>query len=78
MGDRVPLQGTIWRTRSGPTWEFTIDGIIEGSTGSAAQFLFHYEYLPEANVRGRGSVGQYIIWVDDPARSAEIVDGLGR
>ena len=35
----------IWRTRSGATWEFTIDGIIDRSSGSAAQFLFHYEYL---------------------------------
>ena len=76
VGDRIPLQGTIWRTRNGSTWEFTIDGIIEGSTGSAAQFLFHYEYLAEANVRGRGSVGQYIIRVDDPARSAEIAAAI--
>ena len=76
VGDRIPLQGTIWRTRSGPTWEFTIDGIIKGSTGSAAQFLFHYEYLAEANVRGRGSVGQYIIRVEDPARSAEIASAI--
>ena len=76
VGDRIPLQGTIWRTRSGPTWEFTIDGIIEGSTGSAAQFLFHHEYLAEANVRGRGSVGQYIIRVDDPERSAEIAAAI--
>ncbi|MCE2515255.1 MAG: ABC transporter permease, partial [Acidobacteria bacterium] len=78
VGDRIPLQGTIWRTRSGPTWEFTIDGIIEEVTGGAAQFLFHYEYLAEANVNGRGFVGQYIIRVDDAARSAEIaaaVDG---
>ena len=71
VGDRIPLQGTIWRTHSGPTWEFTIDGIIEEVTSGAAQFLFHYEYLAEANVNGRGFVGQYIIRVDDPSRSAE-------
>ena len=76
VGDRIPLQGTIWRTRSGPTWEFTIDGIIEGVTGGAAQFLFHHEYLAEANVNGRGFVGQYIIRVDDPARSAEVAAAI--
>ena len=78
VGDRIPLQGTIWRTRSGSTWEFTLDGIFEESTAGAAQFLFHYEYLAEANVRGRGFVGQYVVRVDDPSRSAEIaaaVDG---
>ncbi len=76
VGDRIPLQGTIWRTHSGPTWEFTIDGIIEEVTGGAAQFLFHYEYLAEANVNGRGFVGQYIIRVDDPARSAEVAAAI--
>ena len=76
VGDRIPLQGTIWRTRSGPTWEFTLDGIIDGSSGGAAQFLFHYDYLAEANVNGRGFVGQYVIRVDDPARSAEIAAAI--
>ncbi len=76
VGDRIPLQGTIWRTRSGSAWEFNIEGIIDGATGGAAQFLFHYDYLAEANVRGRGFVGQYVIRVDDPARSAEIAAAI--
>ena len=68
--------GATWRTCSAATWEFTIDGIIDRSTGSAAQFLFHHEYLTEANVRGRGSVGQYIVRVDDSARSAEVAAAI--
>ena len=76
VGDRIPLQGTIWRTRNGATWEFTIEAIIDGSTGSAAQFLFDHEYLAEANVRGRGTVGQYIVRVDDSARSAEVAAAI--
>ena len=27
VGDRIPLQGTIWRTDDGANWEFTISGI---------------------------------------------------
>ena len=76
VGDRIPLQGTIWRPRDGATWEFTIEAIVDGSTGSAAQFLFHHEYLAEANVRGRGTVGQYIVRVDDSARSVEIAAAI--
>ena len=76
VGNRIPLQGTIWRTRNGATWEFTIQAIVDGSTGSAAQFLFHHEYLAEANVRGRGSVGQYIVRVDNSARSAEVAAAI--
>ncbi|MDP7338759.1 MAG: hypothetical protein QF786_05530, partial [Vicinamibacterales bacterium] len=30
VGDRIPLQGTIWRTQDGDTWEFTIEGIYDG------------------------------------------------
>ena len=35
VGDRIPLQGTIWRTRDCSTWEFTI-GIIDGSTARSS------------------------------------------
>ena len=74
VGDRVPLQGTIWRTKDGPTWEFTIDGIYEGAeTGTdTSQMFFHHEYLAEANSEGRGFVGWYVIRVDDPAQAVAI------
>ena len=74
VGDRIPIQGTIFRTRSGPTWEFTIDGIydspVEGYDTSS--FYFHHEYLMEANDQGQRFIGQYVIRIDDPARSADV------
>ncbi len=73
VGDRIPIQGTIYRTRSGPTWEFDLDGIYDGEPGTdTTQFFFHYEYLAEANDQGRGFVGWYVIRIDDPARAVEI------
>ena len=73
VGDRIPIQGTIYRTRSGPTWEFDLNGIYDGETGTdTTQFFFHYEYLAEANDQGRGFVGWYVIRIDDPARAVEI------
>ena len=78
VGDRIPLQGTIFRTRSGPTWEFTIDGIYEAGTEGydTSTFLFHHEYLMEANDQGARFVGQYVIRVDDPARSADVAAAI--
>ena len=78
VGDRIPLQGTIFRTRSGPTWEFTIDGIYEaGAEGyDTSTFYFHHEYLMEANDQGARFIGQYIIRVDDPARSADVAAAI--
>ena len=74
VGDRIPIQGTIFRTRSGPTWEFTIDGIYEaGEEGyDTSTMYFHHDYLMEANELGQRFVGQYIIRIGDPARAADI------
>ncbi len=78
VGDRIPLQGTIFRTRSGPTWEFTIDGIYEaGQEGyDTSTFYFHHEYLMGANAEGVRFVGQYVIRVDDPAQSADVAAAI--
>jgi putative ABC transport system permease protein len=74
VGDRIPIEGTIFRTRSGPTWEFTIDGIYEAGTEGydTSTFLFHHEYLMEANALGQRFIGQFIIRIDDPAQSAAV------
>tara|TARA_B100000315_G_scaffold231767_1_gene243409 strand:- start:118 stop:1269 length:1152 start_codon:yes stop_codon:yes gene_type:complete len=78
VGDRIPLQGTIWRTQSGDTWEFTIDGIYDGAEQGTdtTQFLFHYDYFAEANSLGRGFVGWYMIRIDDPNRAVAIGDTI--
>ena len=72
VGDRVPLQGTIWRTPDDSPWEFTLDGIYEGAEPETdtGQFFFHYEYL--SDTLEPGLVGWYMIRVDEPARADEI------
>ena len=59
---------------SGDTWELTIDGIYDGAEQGTdtSQFLFHYDYLAEANSLGRGFVGWYMIRIADPSRAGEI------
>lgn len=77
IGDRIPIQGTIWRKKDGSsTWEFTIRGIYDGAAQGTdtTQFLFHYDYFDEARWAGEGLVGWYIIRVDDPAKAAEIAE----
>jgi len=75
VGDRVPIQGTIFRQRDGgSTWAFTIDGIYEGDKPGVdnTQFFFHYEFLNEARNWGEDMVGWYILRVDDPDQSAQV------
>lgn len=71
VGDRIPLQGTIFNT--GRPWEFTIDAVYDGATGvDTTQFLFHYDFLREAGMGGQSLVGWYVIRVDDPQQSADV------
>ncbi len=74
VGDRIPLQGTIFRTADDAPWEFTIDGVYEaGEEGyDTSVMYFHYEYLAEANSQGQRLIGQYVIRVEDPAEADAI------
>jgi putative ABC transport system permease protein len=74
VGDRVPIQGTIYRRKDGSAlWTFTLAGIYDGDKPGVdtTQFFFHYAYLDEARQWGQGLVGWYVLRVTDPERSAE-------
>jgi putative ABC transport system permease protein len=80
IGDRIPLQGTIWRVPGGGPWTFNLRGIYEGGQQGTdtSQFFFQHKYLDEVRRTqfGSGLVGWYTIRVDDPDRSADIADRI--
>jgi len=80
IGDRIPIQGTIWFKRDGTRlWEFDIVGIYDGAEQATdtTQFLFRYDYFDEARAEAsRGVVGWYIVRVDDPDRSVEVANAI--
>jgi putative ABC transport system permease protein len=65
IGDRIPIQGTIWTG----TWEFNIRAIYEGTRGGddETQFWFQWKYLEERRQTsfGGGTVGWYTVKIDD-------------
>jgi putative ABC transport system permease protein len=73
VGDRVPLQGTIYRKPDDSPWEFTIDGIYDSQVQGTDKtlFFFHYDYLNETIAQGfgRDQVGWYIVKVENPAEA---------
>jgi putative ABC transport system permease protein len=72
IGDRVPLQGTIFQPKSG-AWEFNIVGMYDGEDGiDKTQFFFRYDYLEENRNFGAGTVGWYVVKIADPDRSVEL------
>lgn len=79
VGDRIPIQATIWTQKDGSrTWEFDIVGIYEGAEQGTdtSQFFFRYDYFDEARSFGDGLVGWYTVRVADPDRAAEVAAAI--
>ncbi len=75
IGDRIPIQGTVWRKSNGDAlWEFDLVGIYDGADESTdtTNFFFRYDYFNEARLFGKGLVGWYIVRVRNPAEAAEV------
>jgi putative ABC transport system permease protein len=77
IGDKIPLQGTIFRRKDGSKmWDFNIDGIYTpGKKGvDATQFFFHYDYLKEGGRTAtfNDMVGWYTVRINDPAHATDI------
>ena len=73
IGDRVPIQGTIWQPKTGDVWEFNIVGIYDGADGvDKTQLFFRYDYLDENRQFGEGLVGWYVVKIDDPAQAVDL------
>jgi putative ABC transport system permease protein len=77
IGDRVPLQATIWQPKQGSAWFFNIDAIYDGDKAvDKTNFFFQYDYLNENRRGAYGQVGWYVIKITDPSRAAEMAAKL--
>jgi putative ABC transport system permease protein len=80
VGDRIPIQGTIWRKAGGGAWEFTLEGIYDGASRGTdtSQFFFHYSFLDEGREFGDGMVGWYAIRIEDGDRAPLVAEQIDR
>lgn len=73
VGDKIPIQGTIWRPKKGEIWEFNIVGLYDGDKGvDKTQLMFRYDFLDENRIRGEGLVGWYVVRIADPSKAHEM------
>ena len=77
VGQRVPIQGTIYRRPDGGPWEFTIDGIYDSKIKGAdkTNLIFNYQYLRETIPEQSGfrdRYNWYVFTIDNPERAPEI------
>ncbi len=73
VGERLPLQATIYRRPDGLAWEFNISGVYDSPVKGTdkTQLFFHWEFLNEVikDTRFGNQVGWYVIKVNDPEQS---------
>ena len=74
IGDKIPLQGTIYPG----TWEFTVRGIFDArdDTTVTRQMYFHWDYLNErvkqSFPRAADRAGVFVVGIKDGQRAAEV------
>lgn len=79
VGDRIPIQATIWTQKDGGrVWEFDIDGIfdVDAERGGDAYLLFHYDYFNEARAFGEDQVGWFVLRVAEEADAAAVAAAI--
>jgi putative ABC transport system permease protein len=77
LGDKIPIQGTIWEPKQGQTWYFNVAAIYDGDREfDKTSVFFHYEYLDENRRGAYGFVGWYVVKIEDPSRAAEVASRL--
>lgn len=75
VGDKVPIQSSIWgKTDGSRLWEFDIVGIFDGKDKNTdtTPLFFHYDYFDESRAWNKGQVGWYLVRVKDPSQAAEV------
>ncbi|MBN8714554.1 MAG: ABC transporter permease [Xanthomonadales bacterium] len=82
VGDKIPLQSTIFPSRAsgGNTWTFDIEGIFhakhEQDAGREQLLLFHWKYFDENNAFGSGTVHWYVVKVADPVHADAVARAI--
>lgn len=78
IGDRVPIRTLgLRKADGGSDWTFDIVGIYErDQQGTATWLVANYDYINESRDRGKDTVFQIAVGVDDPARTAQLAQAI--
>ncbi|MBN5130862.1 ABC transporter permease [Stenotrophomonas maltophilia] len=81
IGDRVPMQSTLFAPRSGErAWPFVISAIHHSKDPAQDSlnnmFLFHWEYFDEMNAIGPDTAHWYAVRVTDPAKADAVARAI--
>ena len=75
IGDRIALIPNIWHNKNGAPWEFDLVGIYSSRDTSSkdnTSFYFGYDYFDDYRAFANGTVGSYVLTLDDPTHAAKV------
>lgn len=81
IGDKIPLQATIFPQKDGSNaWVFDLVGIYHvedpKEKNNEQAMFFNWKYFDEARQFGNGAIGWYVEKVDDPANADRIANAI--
>jgi putative ABC transport system permease protein len=82
VGDKIPLQSTIFPNRQGSkNWSFEIAGIMHSKDKKAGGFydqlfLLHWKYFDETTPYNQGQVGWYVTRVADVNQADQVAKAI--
>jgi putative ABC transport system permease protein len=81
IGDKIPLQATIFPQKNGSNdWSFDLVGIYHVTDPKLVSeenlFFFNWDYFDEARQFGNGNVGWYITKVADPVQADQVAQRI--
>ena len=82
IGDKIPIKGSIFTNKASgdTTWTFDIVGIFKAADskqrGQENQMMFRWDYFDEGRTFGGGTIGWYIVRVNDPNDSEKIAAAI--
>ena len=83
LGDKIPLQATIFPQKNGSnTWTFDLVGIFHERDpklrNNESQMFFNWDYFDEARAFGNGNIGWYVVRVADRNAAGAIAQAIDR
>jgi putative ABC transport system permease protein len=83
IGDKIPLQATIFPLKSGGnSWTFDLVGIFHETDpkqrAQEGQMFFNWDYFDEARAFGNGYLGWYVVRVADRNASGTVAQAIDR
>jgi putative ABC transport system permease protein len=81
LGDKIPLQATIFPQKNGSNdWTFDLVGIYRATDPKQKSqeniLFFNWDYFDEARQFGNGNVGWYVLRVSDPKRAQQVAQAV--